>query len=137
MPKQERLIIQNLLTAMERGERVGCVEHLDCWEESPEVWYGAISAARKYLFEAARLEEEPEPEEGEVKVPFHCPACKRPAGKIEVSMGGMLIHFWHKPCGTLLGLQLLGIPQQAQPLIQTPSLSPQGGGNPFLKGPGR
>lgn len=88
------------------------------------------------MIQEQKIDDVPSAEPGVPEVPFHCPSCGKPANGIEAGQSGLLIVFWHKPCGTVLGVQLIGLPQQARPLIDTgvpgglPPFNP-GSLNPF------
>ncbi len=46
-PLEEAL--EALVVAMEQSVEVGCTDHLDCWEEAEELWWGPLVRARKLL----------------------------------------------------------------------------------------
>jgi hypothetical protein len=48
MSEQEQ-VIRELLDAISEAERVGCLDHLDCWDEANERWYAPIARARKLI----------------------------------------------------------------------------------------
>lgn len=47
--KNAAVVISDLLKAVEDARKVGCIEHLDCWDDADEKWYGPIERARQFL----------------------------------------------------------------------------------------
>lgn len=38
--------VRKLLAGIERVERAGCLDHLDCWDDSDALWYQPIEFAK-------------------------------------------------------------------------------------------
>lgn len=51
----EKIFLQDALLAlvygMEESVEVGCTDHLDCWDESDELWYEPLERAKELLGE--------------------------------------------------------------------------------------
>lgn len=41
--------LKSCVFAMEESQRIGCTSHLDCWDESEEMWYGPLDNAKRLL----------------------------------------------------------------------------------------
>jgi hypothetical protein len=44
-----RDVIQQLSAAMRESMENGCTEHLDCWDEAEQLWYGPLKRAEMLL----------------------------------------------------------------------------------------
>ena len=42
-------LVKALANAMEQSMTTGCTEHLDCWDDAEEIWYGPLNEARTLL----------------------------------------------------------------------------------------
>jgi len=43
------MALQDVLTAIDAAEEVGCIDHLDAWEDANEQWDEPIENARELL----------------------------------------------------------------------------------------
>ena len=70
-------IIQGLLRALEACQEMGCIDHIDCWDEREALWYAPMDRAKAAVAAYEKM----------VQHDIHCPArwyapcgCKNPAG---------------------------------------------------------
>jgi hypothetical protein len=52
--KRLRDALSDLIDAIANADRAGCIDHIDCWDNSEELWYGPLDRAAKILLETEK-----------------------------------------------------------------------------------